>query len=69
MNETDHPVWGAIATHGPVAAFSATPASVRHPAPVNPGDHSREVLAEAGFSSQEVAALIEDGTVIVGQPS
>ncbi len=64
VHETDHPVWGAIATHGPVATFSQTPASVRLHAPVQPGAHSFEILEEGGFSSDEVAALTAAGVVI-----
>ncbi len=64
VNETDHPVWGSIATHGPTALFSETPASVRSHAPVHPGEHSAEILEEADFSQDEVASLIDAGVVI-----
>ena len=32
------------------------------------GEHSREVLAEAGLSEGEVEALIDDGVVVTGEP-
>ena len=50
VHEEEHPVWGKIATPGPVALLSKTPASVRMHAPVKPGDHTEEILREAGFS-------------------
>jgi CoA:oxalate CoA-transferase len=63
VNETDHPVWGKVATHGPVAQFSESPAEVRFIAPITPGDHSHEILEEAGFTADEVATLAASGTV------
>jgi len=64
VHEEDHPVWGKLATQGLVAQFSKTLASVRRHAPVTPGDHSREILLEAGFSEAEVAALAGKGVVV-----
>ena len=64
VHETDHPVWGRVATHGPVAQFSASPAEVRSHAPVTPGDHSHAILEEGGFTADEIAILAESGTVL-----
>jgi len=50
----------AVITH-PVK-YSATPATVRRGAPLM-GEHSREVLAEFGFSSQEIDGLIASGAI------
>lgn len=70
VHETEHPLWGPIATQGPVALFSKSPASVRRHAPITPGDHSAEILAEGGFSADEIAALAAAGTVIAaGEPA
>ena len=66
VNEIDHPLWGAVATHGTVALFSETPASVRMHAPVRPGEHSEEILKEGGFSADEVGSLTAAGVVIAG---
>lgn len=64
VHEEDHPVWGHIRTQGPVAQLSKTPASVRRHAPINPGDHSGEILRESGFGNDEIAALAEQGVVL-----
>lgn len=46
----------------PVPRFSATPTD--HPTPdASPGTHTRQVLTDAGFAADEVAALLEDGVV------
>jgi len=43
--------------------LSRTPADpVRAPAPAL-GEHTREVLAEAGYSAEEIDALLESGAV------
>jgi crotonobetainyl-CoA:carnitine CoA-transferase CaiB-like acyl-CoA transferase len=64
VHEQDHPVWGRVATQGPVAQFSKSPASVRRHAPVMPGDDSTEILREGGFSDEEIAALAARGVVV-----
>ncbi len=64
VHETNHPVWGPVATHGPVAQFSESPAEVTRYAPITPGDHSTEILTEAGFTPNEIATLQERGAVI-----
>ena len=66
IHEEQHPVWGRVRTQGPVAALSKTPAAVRHHAPVTPGDHSVEILREAGFSEDDIAALTASGVVQAG---
>jgi crotonobetainyl-CoA:carnitine CoA-transferase CaiB-like acyl-CoA transferase len=40
--------------------FSATPVTLRRPAPL-PGEHNREILAEAGLTDEEIADLEETG--------
>ena len=66
VHETEHPIWGPIATQGLAATFSKTPAGVRSHAPVKPGDSSVEILEEAGFSESEVEALRAAGAVLGG---
>ena len=65
VHEEDHPVWGKIATQGLVAQFSKTPAEVRRHAPIRPGDHSGEILLDAGFTAEEAAALVAASVVLV----
>jgi crotonobetainyl-CoA:carnitine CoA-transferase CaiB-like acyl-CoA transferase len=61
--EIDHPTEGRIRmTRFPVN-FSATPSEVRRHAP-RLGEHSVEVLREAGLSQSEIDALIESGATV-----
>jgi len=54
--ETDHPTLGHIRSLGSPIKMSATPPEVRRRAPLL-GEHTDEVLAEIGFSPEEIAAL------------
>ncbi len=66
VHETDHPVWGQIATQGLPSTYSKTPAEISSHAPVKPGDSSIEILREAGFSESEVEALRATRAVMGG---
>jgi crotonobetainyl-CoA:carnitine CoA-transferase CaiB-like acyl-CoA transferase len=57
-----HPQAGATKALGCPVHFSATPTSVTRPAPVL-GEHTREVLAETGYSDAEIDALVAEGVV------
>jgi crotonobetainyl-CoA:carnitine CoA-transferase CaiB-like acyl-CoA transferase len=61
--EVDHPVAGTVKTLGHPVKFSETPASIRSPAPLL-GQHSREVLHEAGYDAGQIEAMIGSGAVI-----
>jgi crotonobetainyl-CoA:carnitine CoA-transferase CaiB-like acyl-CoA transferase len=61
----DHPTAGAVKTLGPPVKFSETPGAVVRAAPTF-GQHSREILAEHGFSPEEIERLIADGAVAAG---
>lgn len=54
--ETDHPDAGRLRQARPAARFSATPVEIRGGGPPL-GAHTAEVLAEAGLSAAEIAAL------------
>jgi crotonobetainyl-CoA:carnitine CoA-transferase CaiB-like acyl-CoA transferase len=54
---------GEVQTIGLPVKFSETPGKVRTGAPTY-GQHSRDVLAEAGFSQHELDALVDEGAVI-----
>jgi crotonobetainyl-CoA:carnitine CoA-transferase CaiB-like acyl-CoA transferase len=57
-----HPQAGATKALGCPVHFSATPTSVTRPAPML-GEHTREVLADAGYSDAEIDALVAEGVV------
>ncbi|MCH8092384.1 MAG: CoA transferase [Proteobacteria bacterium] len=63
--EVDHPRAGKVKTLGPPVKLSRTPASVRRPAPLF-GQHTAEVLAEYGYSSEEIDKFAAAGAIIVG---
>jgi crotonobetainyl-CoA:carnitine CoA-transferase CaiB-like acyl-CoA transferase len=60
--ETEHPVVGTVRQTRPAARFERTPAEIRRPAPTL-GEHTAEVLREAGLSDAEVTALRESGVI------
>lgn len=61
--EVAHPVAGPVKTLGHPVKFSETPASIRCAAPLL-GQHSREVLQEAGYDAGQIEAMIASGAVI-----
>jgi crotonobetainyl-CoA:carnitine CoA-transferase CaiB-like acyl-CoA transferase len=56
----DHPTEGRIRNMKPAARFSETPVETTRLAP-RLSEHSTEILREAGFSPDEIAALVRDG--------
>jgi crotonobetainyl-CoA:carnitine CoA-transferase CaiB-like acyl-CoA transferase len=62
LPEADHPVAGRYRVIPPPVRFGRTPASVRRPAPL-PGEHSEEVLAEAGLGAAEISRLRREGVL------
>jgi crotonobetainyl-CoA:carnitine CoA-transferase CaiB-like acyl-CoA transferase len=67
LPEDEHPEAGRYKVIPPPARFSATPAAVRRPAPLA-GQHTREVLAEAGLTEEEITRLAEAG-VLTADPA
>lgn len=57
--ETDHPVIGRLRYARPAPRFSTTPTGLRLQAP-GLGEHTDEVLREAGMSDADIAALSGD---------
>jgi crotonobetainyl-CoA:carnitine CoA-transferase CaiB-like acyl-CoA transferase len=57
-----HTERGEIRVQGLPAALSRTPGAIRKPAPVH-GEHTDEILAEIGYSREEIAQLRRDGAV------
>ncbi|WP_214327515.1 CaiB/BaiF CoA transferase family protein [Nonomuraea sediminis] len=62
LPEAEHPVAGRYKVIPPPIRFGRTPASVRRPAPLI-GEHNREVLAEIGFTDEEITELTEQGVL------
>ena len=61
----EHPAVGTITTvRGPVR-FSSSRAEVRECTPAIAGEHTRELLADAGFDEGEIAGLLASGAVFV----
>ena len=60
--EYEHTTEGRVKTPGFPIRFSKTPSSVERGAPLV-GEHSREVLREAGMDDAAIEALIESGVV------
>lgn len=60
----EHPSEGRIRATAPVGEWSATPLSVRRLAP-RLGEHSEEILGEAGFSREEIDAMLADRVTLV----
>jgi crotonobetainyl-CoA:carnitine CoA-transferase CaiB-like acyl-CoA transferase len=58
----DHPVWGRLEQPGPFVRLSGTPGRIRR-GPALIGEHTREVLAELGYTPEEVAGMHERGAV------
>jgi formyl-CoA transferase len=62
MVETDHPTLGRLRTLGSPIKMSHTPPDVRRRAPLL-GEHTTEILAEAGYGADEIAVLRTSGAV------
>lgn len=56
----DHPTEGRIRLTDPPVRFSKSPSTIRRLQP-RLGEHSAEILAEAGFSEDDVAGMLERG--------
>lgn len=66
--DLDDPGLGRLRNIGIPVKLSATPGRIRRRAPAL-GEHSREVLMEAGFSEDEIEDLIQSGVVRDYQPA
>jgi crotonobetainyl-CoA:carnitine CoA-transferase CaiB-like acyl-CoA transferase len=62
LTAMEHPTHGPLRMVGPGVNLSATPGSVRRPAPEF-GQHTEEVLLEAGFTWEEIESLRVDGVI------
>lgn len=65
--EYDHPTEGRVKTPGFPMRFSKTPAKVERGAPLA-GQHTAEILQEAGYSVAAIERLEAAGVIAAGQP-
>ncbi len=63
----DHPTEGKIRLVGPGSTFSRTQLDIRD-LPAALGEHSVEVLREAGFDEDAVASMLATGATVDGRP-
>jgi len=64
--EYEHPTEGRVKTPGFPIKFSKTPSKVERGAPLA-GEHTREVLKEAGYPDEEIDRLAKAGVISVGE--
>ncbi|HEX2526059.1 MAG TPA: CoA transferase [Geminicoccus sp.] len=64
--EYDHPTEGHVKTPGFPIRFSKTPSTVDRGAPIA-GQHTREVLKEAGFDDARIEQLLASGAIAQGE--
>ena len=62
VEEVDHPVAGRVRLLRFPLEFSTGRSGSRRPAPL-PGEHTDEILREAGYDDAAVARLREDGAI------
>jgi crotonobetainyl-CoA:carnitine CoA-transferase CaiB-like acyl-CoA transferase len=63
--ESDHPTEGRVREMRPSTRWSGADVSIRRHAPTI-GEHSVEILREAGFAEPAIAALIASGATLDG---
>jgi len=64
----EHPRAGNVSVTNIPIEFSRTPGSIRFPSPLV-GEHGREVLSSIGYQSEQIDALIAEGTLYIDTPS
>ena len=64
--EVDHPTEGKLRMPDIPPTFSRTPGEIRHLQP-RLGEHSVEILSEAGFAAREIDAMLKSGATRDGR--
>ncbi|MBT5664758.1 MAG: CoA transferase, partial [Rhodospirillaceae bacterium] len=62
----DHPSEGRIKLTAPPMKFSKTPPDI-HRLPAALGEHSVEILREAGYSQTQIAGMMAEGVSVDGR--
>ena len=65
--EREHPTEGTLRMSSPPMNFSKTPASIRS-LPPRLGEHSEEVLREAGLDQATIDSMMAAGEAVLVQP-
>jgi formyl-CoA transferase/CoA:oxalate CoA-transferase len=65
IQSVEHPTLGEIPQMGPVIQMSDTPGEITTPPPLL-GEHTEEILREAGYADDEVAEFISSGVARKG---
>ena len=63
MRELEHPLFGRQRLAGPVVSMSETPTDIRGISP-GLGADTESVMREAGFTSEEIEAMRQDGVIL-----
>ena len=66
--DLDHPVFGRYTAAGMPFSVGTSHTALRGPSP-RLGEHTAEVMREAGFDSAVIDGLVADGVVILGPPA
>ena len=62
VTSVEHPLAGTVQTIGTPVKFHTTPTVANRPAPLF-GQHAEELLFEFGYTSEQIANLLEAGVV------
>jgi crotonobetainyl-CoA:carnitine CoA-transferase CaiB-like acyl-CoA transferase len=61
-----HPSEGQVRMMAPTGQWSESPSTIRRPAP-RMGEHSAEVLAQSGYTAEQIQQMVAAGVTQTGQ--
>ena len=68
ISEYEHPVAGTVKVVAPAVKMSATPPTIKSPAPLV-GEHTKEILTAAGFTTAEIDEFLAAKAIGVPEPA